>query len=101
MLLRLCATARWLEEQGIPFDDLHCSYDKISRCVELEIGLLVDDSPINISRAIDVGITPSTLLHPWNMDICEEEGVLASNDWAGLSLVLDERYFAPAAASAS
>jgi hypothetical protein len=22
------ATARWLEQIGLPFDDLHCSYDK-------------------------------------------------------------------------
>jgi len=95
------ATARWLEEQGIPFDDLHCSFDKITRCVELEIDLLVDDSPINIARAIEVGITPATLLHPWNRDICEEEGVLAANDWAGLSTLLNERYFAKASAKAS
>src|SRR6476646_2387523 len=28
------ATAQWLEQIDLPFDDLHCSYDKISRCVE-------------------------------------------------------------------
>ena len=35
---------------GLPFDDLHCSFDKISRCVELSIDLLIDDSPGNLLR---------------------------------------------------
>ena len=30
------ATARWLEPIGMPYDDLHCSFDKVTRCVELE-----------------------------------------------------------------
>ena len=49
------ATRRWLESTGIPYDDLHCSFDKITRCVELGIDVLVDDSPVNIvatSRAV-------------------------------------------------
>ena len=49
------ATTRWLDAVGIPFDDLHCSFDKISRCVELDIDLLVDDSPVNITRAREQG----------------------------------------------
>ena len=31
------ATARWLDGVGIPFDDLHCSFDKVTRCVDLGI----------------------------------------------------------------
>ena len=49
------ATAQWLERIDLPFDDLHCSYDKVSRCVELDIDVLVDDSPINIRRALRAG----------------------------------------------
>ena len=26
------ATARWLERIGMPYDDLHCSFDKVTRC---------------------------------------------------------------------
>ena len=85
------ATATWLEQCGFVHHDLHCSYDKITRCVELEIDVLVDDSPVNIARAIEVGITPVTLLHPWNVDICEEEGVICASDWAGLSDLVSER----------
>jgi hypothetical protein len=78
------ATTRWLEQIGLPFDDLHCSYDKISRCVELGIDVLVDDSPVNIRRAIEAGIVAATLVHPWNADVCDEEPVIAAADWAEL-----------------
>jgi len=83
------ATERWLEQVGIPHDDLHCSYDKVTRCVELGIDLLIDDSPVNISRALEVGITPVTLRHPWNADVCEDEGVACAKDWDDLATVVD------------
>jgi len=28
------ATEAWLEKIGMPYDDLHCSYDKVTRCKE-------------------------------------------------------------------
>jgi len=85
------ASARWLAQEGYVYDDLYCSYDKITRCVELGVDLLIDDSPVNIAKALEVGITPATLVHPWNRDICEEEGVLCAADWMGLSALLDQR----------
>jgi uncharacterized protein len=78
------ATARWLEKIGLPYDDLHCSYDKISRAREIGIELLVDDSPVNLQRAIDAGIVGATLVHPWNREIIEEEDVVAADDWPSL-----------------
>jgi hypothetical protein len=75
------ATARWLENICLPYDELYCSYDKVSRCREIGIDVLVDDSPINIARAIERGIVPATISHPWNQDVCEEEGVLCAADW--------------------
>ncbi|HYP47460.1 MAG TPA: hypothetical protein VEQ61_02370, partial [Thermoleophilaceae bacterium] len=78
------ATADWLEAIGMPFDDLHCSFDKITRCVELEIDLLVDDSPVNIVRARDAGIVPATIVHPWNIQLVEEDGVVGAPDWPAL-----------------
>jgi uncharacterized protein len=75
------ATARWLERIGLPYHDLHCSWDKISRCVELDIDVLVDDSPINISRALEAGITPATILHPWNEEVAAQGGVITGRDW--------------------
>lgn len=79
------ATAQWLERIGLRHDDLHCSYDKVARCVELGIDVLIDDSPVNISRAIDAGITPAAILHPWNEDVVAEEGVVAAVDWPTLA----------------
>ena len=49
------ATAAWLEAIGMPYDDLHCSFDKVTRCVELGIDVLVDDSPVNIVNAREAG----------------------------------------------
>lgn len=83
----VCApvTAQWLVNVGVSFDDLCCSYEKVSRCVELEIDILIDDSPLNISAAIEHGIRPATLLHPWNAELCEVEDVISAHDWAELS----------------
>ncbi len=83
------ATARWLDQIGLPYDDLHCSTDKVGRCVELGIELLIDDSPINISRALEHGIVAATIAHPWNRDVCEEEDVICEADWRALAARLD------------
>ncbi len=82
------ATATWLQQIGLPYDELYCSQDKIARCREIGIDLLVDDSPVNISRAVDAGIAVATISHPWNRDVCEEEDVICAEDWAGLALAL-------------
>jgi uncharacterized HAD superfamily protein len=83
------ATAEWLERVGIPYDDLHCSFDKVTRCVELEIDLLVDDSPVNIVRARERGIRAATLIHPWNRHLMGENGVVGARDWHELSTLVE------------
>lgn len=82
------ATARWLESLGLPFDDLCCSHDKVTRCVELDIDILIDDSPLNINTAIERGIVVATLVHPWNAELCEVEDVLGASDWEELAQLL-------------
>jgi uncharacterized HAD superfamily protein len=82
------ATATWLERIGLPYDELYCSMDKVARCCEIGIDLLVDDSPVNISKAVDAGIAVATIEHPWNKDVCEDEDVFCAADWAGLRRVL-------------
>ena len=77
-------TARWLERIGMPYDDLHCSYDKVSRCVELGIDVLVDDSPVNLAGARDAGIVGATIIHPWNREIAAADGIVAARDWREL-----------------
>jgi len=79
------ATGRWLEQIGLEYDDLHCSYDKIARCEELRIDVLVDDSPVNIQRALEAGMVAATIRHPWNADLCETEDVVCAADWPELA----------------
>jgi uncharacterized protein len=83
------ATARWLEQIGMPVDDLHCSFDKVSRCVDLGIDVLVDDSPVNIARAREAGIVAATIIHPWNEEVVARDGVIGARDWPGLRERLD------------
>jgi hypothetical protein len=83
------ATARWLEQIGMPYDDLHCSFDKVTRCVELGVHVLVDDSPVNIARARDAGIVPATIVHPWNEELVQRDGVIGARDWQGLRAELE------------
>jgi uncharacterized HAD superfamily protein len=78
------ATARWLDRIDMPYDDLHCSYDKVTRCVELGIDVLVDDSPVNLENARERGIVGATIVHPWNAEIVKRDGVVGACDWREL-----------------
>ena len=82
------ATARWLDDAGFAYDELYCSYDKVRRCVELGIDVLIDDSPANLVRAQEHGITGATLQHPWNAEVCAEHGFVCAEDWPGLARAL-------------
>jgi uncharacterized protein len=83
------ATEAWLEKIGMPYDDLHCSYDKVTRCKELGVHVLVDDSPVNLERAIEEGMLGATIIHPWNADLVASNGVIGAKDWLGLRERLD------------
>jgi FMN phosphatase YigB (HAD superfamily) len=83
------ATTRWLDRIGMPFDDLHCSYDKVTRCVELEIDLLVDDSPVNLENAREQGILGATIIHPWNARIVDQRRIIGGRDWGDLAKRLE------------
>jgi uncharacterized protein len=79
------ATERWLRRIGLPFDELYCSYDKVARCREIGIDVLIDDSPVNLTAALEAGIAAATLVHPWNRDFCETEDVICGEDWPELA----------------
>ena len=79
------ATERWLERIGLPYDELYCSFDKVSRCTEIGIDLLIDDSPVNLLAAVEAGIAVATISHPWNREICEKEDVVCAEDWPELA----------------
>jgi len=91
------ATARWLDRIGLPYDDLHCSFDKVSRCVELGIHVLIDDSPVNLTSAADEGILGATLIHPWNEEVVDDERIVGAADWNGLKKRLDPELAPPGA----
>ena len=79
------ATSAWLERIGLRHHEVYCSYDKVARCVELGIDLLVDDSPVNLLAALEAGIAAATIEHPWNQDVCETEDVVCAPDWPQLA----------------
>ncbi len=82
------ATEQWLQRIGLPYDELYCSFDKVGRCQEIAIDVLIDDSPRNIEQALEAGIVVATLRHPWNRDVCDVEDVIAADDWAELQAKL-------------
>ena len=68
------AGGRWAS----PTTTCTARFDKITRCVELDIDLLVDDSPVNITRAREQGMLAATLIHPWNEELVERDGVIGA-----------------------
>ena len=82
------ATGRWLNRIGMPYDDLHCSFDKVSRCVELGIDVLVDDSPVNLIKAKKAGIVGATLIHPWNEEVVAAGDAIGAPSWHELRVKL-------------
>jgi uncharacterized HAD superfamily protein len=85
------ATGRWLERIEMPYDDLHCSYDKVTRCVELNIDVLVDDSPVNLENAREQGILGATIIHPWNVGLIDQKRIVGGRDWVELRDRLEPR----------
>lgn len=83
------ATARWLAQIGLPYDDLYCAHDKLGHCLARSIDLLIDDSPEDLAKAIEHGLVVATISHPWNRDLCEEEDVICASDWRELASKLD------------
>jgi len=86
------ATQEWLAAIGLCHDDLHCSYDKVARCVELDVDILIDDSPVTLAKALENGMVAATLAHPWNRDLCEvETDIVCGDDWPALAAALERR----------
>ena len=82
------ATIRWLDAIGLRYNDLHCSYDKLSRCRQIDIDLLVDDSPVNLEGALEMGMTGATIIHPWNRELVASGRVIGAREWPELGVAL-------------
>jgi uncharacterized HAD superfamily protein len=85
----LTATRRWLQDIGLRHHELYCGDDKVARCRQIGIDLLIDDSPDNLVRALGAGILAATLRHPWNLDVCDAPNVISAADWPELARVLE------------
>jgi uncharacterized HAD superfamily protein len=83
------ATRRWLDDIGLRHHELYCGYDKVARCRQIGIDLLIDDSPQNLVGAIDAGILAATLRHPWNKEVCDAPHVISAAGWRELARVLE------------
>ncbi|MCK9275572.1 MAG: hypothetical protein M0P57_10845 [Syntrophales bacterium] len=59
-------TERWLVRHGLPYDELHLSYDKTILFPEADI--VVDDLPRTLEKAVKNGIPAAGLLFPWNKE---------------------------------
>jgi riboflavin kinase, archaea type len=79
------ATARWLMQNNLVFDDLHISNDKT--VLFDDSWAVVDDSSIILGKAIKAGIIGVGLKTQWN----EEEDCLLFKDLTEILRYLDER----------
>jgi hypothetical protein len=57
-------TERWLDRHGLPYDELHLSFDKT--VLFAGAAVVVDDSPQTLEKAVGGGATAAGLLFPWN-----------------------------------
>jgi FMN phosphatase YigB (HAD superfamily) len=57
-------TVKWMKKFGLLFDEVHLSYDK--SVLFAGALALVDDSPMNLDKAVRAGILGTGLLYPWN-----------------------------------
>jgi hypothetical protein len=82
------ATGRWLGAHRHAFDDLHCSFDKVSRCVELGIDVLRGRQPRQPDQGEEGGIVGATLIHPWNEEVVAAGDAIGADSWDELRLKL-------------
>ena len=57
-------TLNWMKKHRLAHDQIHLSYDK--SVLFSDSLALVDDSPVNLSKALETGILGTGLLFPWN-----------------------------------
>jgi uncharacterized protein len=91
----LTATRRWLDDIGLRRHELWYGDDKVARCRQIGIELLIDDSPDTLLRALDAGILAATLRHPWNDHLRDAPHVTSAADWRELARVLEPVLDAP------
>ena len=86
-------------DRRCPTTSCYCSYDKVSRCREIGIDVLIDDSPGEpAGERAEAGITAATLVHPWNRELLRGGGRRLRRRLAGAGRALDAARWRPVAA---
>lgn len=85
----MTATRRWLDDIGLRHHELWGGRDKVARCRQIGIELLIDDSAHDLLRAVEAGILAAALRHPWNDHVCDGAHVTCAADWLELGRVLE------------
>ena len=57
-------TERWLRKHGLPYDELHLSFDKT--VLFMNAAVVVDDAPHTLEKAVEQRAIGAGLLFPWN-----------------------------------
>ena len=83
------ATARWLERIGMPYDDLHCSFDKVTRCVELGSTSSSTTVRSTSSARRAAGSSARPLFTPGTRTSSRRDDAIGAHDWAELRAALD------------
>ncbi len=81
-------TLDWLDEHGIPFDELHHTWEKTE--VSNNVVLAVDDHPGHVREYLAQGVRVFLMDQPWNRMVASP-GVTRVSDWDELLQKLDVR----------
>jgi FMN phosphatase YigB (HAD superfamily) len=79
------STVNWMRKYRLAYDEIHLSYDK--SVLFPDSIALVDDSPVNLHKAVEAGIVGTGLLCPWN----ENSGYPLFQSLIGVLEYLDSR----------
>lgn len=80
-------TARFLRDQGVPFDtiDVRQPFDKVALAAERGIRVIVDDKPSTIIKAREAGMTVFALRFRYNAEAIEQAGAIGADSWPELT----------------
>lgn len=78
-------TERFLDGAGFHWDELRVGTDcKVTACGALGAGVIIDDMPSTLERAVAHGLEALTIVWPHNAALCAEGSVRHAADYAGL-----------------
>jgi phosphoglycolate phosphatase-like HAD superfamily hydrolase len=91
-------TLRFLTDEGLRFDGFACEnpFDKVARCQQLGIDVIVDDHPDTIREAHHAGLHVLTLRYPFNAAVVDELGIAHADTWDELAPMLADALAAAA-----